>query len=343
MGKQIFLTGIVSEWTAEDVRYMLTNSSEKQIDIYISSWGGSVNKGLEIANLIQGIQATGKKDIHTFNLSHADSIATAIFLAPPKENRHVVENSTFFVHEPRFIVFDEVTQNDAEKMKAELQMQTNRLADFYVKNIEGLEKEEALSLMNAETNLTAEKMLELNIVSEIKQEFEIAAQRNLISNLNNDKMSLFNSKKQEVVNTLSLEDGSIVAFNGDLKEGTEVAKVGEVVNLEGSHVDSEGRTIVVDANNKVTEIKAKEEPQASVEGETLTAKEVAEIVAEEVEKVRAEMQKEINAIKTTGSTGKPEKVEPTNQKVNGDARIEAKKKVQAELASIQAKKRKDAE
>jgi ATP-dependent protease ClpP protease subunit len=337
MSKQIFLTGIVDEWTAEEARWSLTNTSEKEIDIFISNWGGSVNKGFEIANLIQGLEKSGNKKITTNILSHADSIATVIFLAAKKENRKIVDSSTLFIHEPRFMVFDEVTKQDADKMSAELEMQKNRIADYYVKNIEGLTKEEALSLMAGEVNMSKDKMLEYGIVGEVLPEFDIAAKRTLISNYKID-MGLFNTKSQEPLNTLAFNDGTMIAFNGELKEGSEVQKVGEVVDLAGEFTDNDGRTITLEAN-KVSKIEAAASTEETTEG--LTKEDVVNLLADFETRLEAAVDAKIEAIRKNGSKQKVPKVE--NNQSSGieiGTQASARANTQKMLKEIQAAKTK---
>ena len=322
------MTGIIDDWTAEDFRWMLMNSDETEIDVYISTYGGSVNAGFEIANLIQAVQ---NKKISTFNLSHIDSIGTVIFLSAKSENRHIVDNSTMFKHEPRFIIFDEITKDDAEKMAAELEIQKNRIADYYVKNIEGLTKDEAFELMENETNLTAEDMLEHNIVTEIMPAFEIAAQKNLIINQNEKQM--FNKKKP--INALAMQDGSTLLYEGELEKGTVMQKAGELVNLEGENIDAEGNTVVIDKDNKVEEIvEASAEPTVEpvVESTENIVEEVATLIDEKLTALESKLDAKIEAIRKVGSTHKVTKV------VDTKAELSAKGTIKEALDKIQAKK-----
>ncbi len=303
--KQIFLTGYVDSWMSNDIRNEIESSKEKRIDVYISSYGGSVDHGFEIANLIQGIEATNSKEIHTYNLAHADSIATVIFLAAKKENRHIVGNSTMFYHEPRYIVIDEVTKNDAELMARELELQKNRIADFYIKNIEGLDKNEAFSLMEGETTIGSEKMLSLGIVSEVQETFKIAACKT-ITNLKFKQMGLFG--KKEPINTLQLSEDVTIAFYGELKEGIEVQKIGENCNLEGEYITN-SKKIVIDSNNKIIEMSNIEVNDDDKNFMNEISKVVNDIIEKALTDFRNEIDEKIENIRKTGSTQKIEKIE----------------------------------
>jgi len=305
--KQIFITGVIDEWTADELGWQLRNSSETDVNIYISSFGGSVKAGFEIANLIQGIEASGSKSIHTFNLSQADSIATVIFLAAKKDKRHIVENSTLFIHEPRAFVFDEMEKEDAEKLAERLEIETQRIADFYVKNIEGLNKEEALELMSGDTTLNASRMLELGLVSEVQEEFNIAASTKLISNKYISKMGLFGKDKKETINKVVLNDGKELVFAGDLKEGTEINAFGGEEITEGEYITADNQKLTVNAESKVVSIEAIEVQATNTNDEIIAA--VGTMLAD----LEAKMDAKIEALRKVGSKGTPPKTDPVNK------------------------------
>ncbi len=339
MSKQIFLTGIVDNWMAEDMRWSLRNSSESHIDIYISSVGGNVNDGFEIANLIEGINAKGDKEIHTHNLSHVDSIATVIFLSAPIGNRHIVQSSTMFKHEPEFSMAFGVNIKKTEKMKQALEIEKNRIADYYVKKIEGLEKEEALSLMAGETNLTAEKMLELNIVSSIEENFNIAAQRNLINTNHKsiNTMGLLDMFKKGNPTALTTKDGTVIV-GGELKVGTEVVangneelkeiynlEDGQILNIKEGKIESIEEAKVEETKEDVSEIVAK------------VSKEVINVVGEQIialETKNEELQNKLDEIVKGVTPSKPAKAEKKGEKQidpNEDIQDTARKEIQAEM------------
>jgi ATP-dependent protease ClpP protease subunit len=340
MDNSIFLTGIIDKWTADDLRWQLTNSKDKKIDLYLSTNGGSVNAGFEIANLIQGLQ---NKEIHIYNLSHADSIGTVIFLSAKKENRHIVENSTMFFHEPRFIVIDEVDQTKADKMSERLELEKNRIADFYVKNIEGLDKSEAFKLMEGEETLTNEKMLELGIVSEIMPAFEIAAQRNLITPNNKlNKMGILNflNKKEDPINTLKTDDGKVLVHFGELKEGTEIAMDGQA--LEAGNIKLEdGKTLEISDKSIVNSIKEAAEPvDLSTPEKQLEA--IAALIVDSEKRMETKIEETVNQrieeLRKNGGNHKPEKSDGVNNEVViEDVQAQAAMDVQARIDFIKEK------
>ena len=335
--KNIFLTGIIDAWASESLRYDIDNSSEKRINIHISSYGGSVNKGFEIANLLQGLNNTSSREIHTYNLAHADSIATVVFLSVPKENRHIVENSTMFKHEPRMIIFDEVTGDKADKMKKELSIQTDRIADYYAKQIEGLDKEEALSLMKKETTLTAKDMLSYGIVIDVMEEYSIAAYRSDIINQKTKNMGLFNKKEDAPVNIINL--GEIQAiYQGELKIDAELTPTGEVKDLAGEY-EVENKKIVVNEKNVITAIDEVEQGNNDNNDELVNI--VSDAISNAVNPLIDEinnLRKELDEVKNEGGNHKPEKSTMINSASAVNIHAEIQNKLQEKQKEIYNKR-----
>ena len=277
----------------------------KELDIFVSSIGGDVNAGVEIFNMIQAAEKNGK-DIHTHLLSNADSIASVIMVAPKKENRHVVESSMMFIHEPRFMFVMDVDQKKAVKIDGELEKQKNRMADIYVRQIEGLSKDEALALMAGEKNLTAQEMLDFGIVGEVKEVLDIAAQRN---QFNNNKMGLFNKKDKVVVGMVATKDGEkTFVYEGELAVNAELTQVGLAeAKLEGDIVIMDGRTLKVDAENKVTEIV--EASASSGGGDSVIIDAVAQMIVDSEARMLSNFDAKIEALRKTGSNHKVPKTE----------------------------------
>ncbi len=322
--KQIFLSSIIDDWEADSLQWQVNQSAEKKIDLFIASVGGSVNAGLRMAAFIQGINAKADKEIHTYNLSNADSIATAVFLAPDPEKRHILEHSTMFIHEPRLMLDFDITQEKSEKTAETLKMQKDRIADFYVKNIKGLSKDEALSLMAGEIDMNASMMLEKGIVAEVMPNFEIAAIRKEMKNIINqnlNEMSLF-GKKDQPINTVALNDGTtVLAFEGELKEGIEVQKIGEVANLKGEHITNDNQKLVVDDKNVITSLEVIEAKKG--EG-NFDADAFRNEIAEQTAIAITDALKPVNdALSALKGTHKPEKGSGVNNQVNNSKRPQA--------------------
>lgn len=332
---QYFLTYPVDKWEADAIQYAILGSNE--LDIIIGSVGGSVNEGFRIINMIQAAEKSGKV-INTHIISNADSIASSIFLAPKKGNRHIVESSTLFIHEPRFGMGFDITQEDAQKMDEELELQKNRMADFYVKQIDGLTKDEALALMNGEKNLSATKMLELGIVGEVKPVLDIAAKRemNNIYNQSYSKMGIF-GKEKKVINQVVSGDNTFL-HEGDLAVDSELTQVGQAeAKLEGEYVIADGRTLVVSAENKVTEIK----PKVEASNDDTLVDAVAQMMNDMEVSLTAKFDAKIEALRKGTSGHKPPKKDGSStESIKTGDQATARKEMKVLTDAIQAKREK---
>lgn len=242
----IYLSRIF-DFTFDEFRHDVENSEDKIIDVYLACIGGNVNAGFAIANYIEAVNENGSKTINTHILSNADSIATVIFLAPKPENRTIVQSSQMFKHEPLFMELDGVNAEAAIKAAETLEIQAQRIADYYVKKIEGLTNEEARSLMKGETTLSSEDMIKYKIVSEVKEAFSIAAIKGII---NKSDMSLFKNKKPFQTVALKQDENEVSAvFRGDLVVGAEIEAIGGD-ELKGRFVTNENTVDIEDG--KVT-------------------------------------------------------------------------------------------
>ena len=85
----------VAQRTAEKL-LALSFESDDPITIYIGSPGGHVESGDTIYDMIRFIQP----QVRTVGTGWVGSIATHIYLAPEKENRFVLPNTRFLIHQP---------------------------------------------------------------------------------------------------------------------------------------------------------------------------------------------------------------------------------------------------
>jgi len=349
---KIYLNSIVDSWSVDWIVSDLEWSTDKQDDIYISSIGGSTDEGFRLANIIQAINKAGKKKVDTHLLSNADSIATVVFLAPPKEQRHIVQSSQMFTHEPRFLLmFSEVTIDDADKMSERLEIEKQRIADFYTKNIEGLTKDEAIALMEGEKTLTSDDMLKHKIVEEVLPFLEMAAIKEQLFNINRNRvqMGLFDRKKP--ANIVNMKDGSQYLVEGEVQKGSPIQKAGEVVDLNGEFEMEDGKILVAE-NNKISDIKEVPDEvvvdnESALELVNQVTKSVVAALTEEVinpleEKITA-LEGKLQAIKVIPGKHVPDKKEGVNNikvdpTINMDMQDAARKSIAAEMREIQNKK-----
>jgi len=312
----IFLESRIFEFSFDDFRYKIENATDNEINVYIAGIGGNVDVGFAIANYIMAVNATGTKKISTHILSNADSIMTVIFLGADPKKRTIVKSSTMFIHEPRFMWIEDVTSESADRASEQLRVNEKRIADYYVSRIDGLEYDEAISLMKGEVTLDADKMIELGIVSEVKENFSIAAIK-----FKNENMSLFGKKSEKPLQTISLKqgDGSFSAIHrGDITEGSELEPVGVTDSLNGDFV-SGNRKITIE-NKKVK--KVEENQESNIDENVLQA--INEAVAPVLDLVE-NLSEKVLALKGQKSKHQPAKGEVKNEKKVDDSQSEARR------------------
>lgn len=313
--KAVYLLSDVDDWSVQYIMDEIEMAEENRINLYISSYGGSVNSGFQLANYIMGVNRGGKK-INTYNLSHADSIATVVFLAPPKSQRHIVPSSTMFKHEPRFMMEFDITKDKANKMSEQLEIQKQRIAQYYTQQITGLTKEEALQLMANEVTLTAEDMVRLEIVEDIQEEFLIAAYAKINNKSTFNNMGLFDKNKSKAVKSIELANSeNLLLIEGDLEKGAKVLAITNDTSakLPGTHNLKDGRKIVVNSDDEIEEVQEKEpETEEAPENLDELAEELGKTVKEEIQESENRMKKFVTdaiteALKGITSNHKPQK------------------------------------
>lgn len=282
----VFIDGEIADTFFQQFRAQVESSTDKRIDMWIATIGGNVDAAIAAANYVQAVNNSGKKDIHTNLLSNADSSGTILFLAPAKENRHIVGSSKMFIHEPRYMNMFDVAKVDATKAAEDLELYSNRIADFYVSRIDGLTKSEAQSLMSGERTLSAEDMKEYNIINDIQPSFNIAALKQK-SNFNN--MGMFKKQKPMTISALKQGENEVQAVHrGELVVGLDIEPVGDVA-LKGDYIVGKNKLTV--SNNVVEAIEPFEEKE-----EKEDVMDVAAEVSEAVEAAVAPIMDMVEAV-----------------------------------------------
>jgi ATP-dependent protease ClpP protease subunit len=123
---QLFLYGEVGAWydglTAMDVVrqiHALHEQGVKTCHVRINSGGGYIYDGLAIVNVLRNPPAGMK--IHTWNDGSCHSMAGDIWLAPPKECRHMAKNASMLIHAPSIGTSKPMTKRAALEMAAMLE------------------------------------------------------------------------------------------------------------------------------------------------------------------------------------------------------------------------------
>ena len=188
----------------------------KIINVWINSGGGLVSVGDEIHNYLKT-----KKNVVTIADEFCASIATKIHLSVPVENRKVVAGTKYMIHNP---LFSEITNANADDLKAAaavLEPIQKSLVSMYVKET-GTSKPAIQALMNLESSLTEEQLIDLGFVSEIINKVQLKAVafiekekvNSKTNNMSNIKLSLFAKAMAKV------KGREVKAIIEDVEQGT---------------------------------------------------------------------------------------------------------------------------
>lgn len=95
--RRLFLGDITRESADEFTKAMMYLSrTDEPISVYINSFGGEVNSGLLICDIMKGCNA----QINTYCVGCAYSMAAVILACGTKGNRYILPHSRVLIHEP---------------------------------------------------------------------------------------------------------------------------------------------------------------------------------------------------------------------------------------------------
>ena len=207
---KLYLYGNISEresWLGEDtitpkmVRESIDDIEDKDLEVHINSGGGCVFSSISIMNMLK--QYKGKVTVYVDGL--AGSGASVIAMSADK--LVMPSNAMFMIH--RASTFAYGNKSDFEKIAKDLDKIDSSVRESYKDKFVG-EESELISLIDAETWLTAEECKAFGfcdeIVDEIKDEEDPEPQNNIKENLFNKyrkepisiKSNLFNKFKTGV-------------------------------------------------------------------------------------------------------------------------------------------------
>ena len=148
----------------------LANLKAETIVVNINSYGGDVNHGISIHDLL----AENKAKIITKVNGMTASAATIIAVAG--DERHMSDNALFLVHNASTIGWGD--KNDIKTMVADLELIDERIANIYSK-VTGKDKAEILDLMNEEKGrgrwLTSDEAKDFGFVTDVFEPRKAAA------------------------------------------------------------------------------------------------------------------------------------------------------------------------
>lgn len=175
---ELWLYGEISEttWFGDEVtpqtftEDMKAIGDVKDLDVYIFSPGGDVFAGFAIYSILNRFE--GNITVHVDGL--AASIATVIAMAGDKII--IPENASFMIHNAWTIAGG--NKNDLREMADQLEMIDGQIADIYAART-GKDRDEIVSLMDAETWMTGAEAVENGFADELIENKKIAAKVNI--------------------------------------------------------------------------------------------------------------------------------------------------------------------
>lgn len=337
-----------------------SNKMADELHFHVKGPGGSVPVGDAISEYISTLD-------NAFTIAEGvASISTRICLSVPVENRSMLAETDYFIHNP---LFAGVTGNAEELREAanKLEPIQKELLSMYNKST-GLDKPALEGLMKAETSLTDEQCKVLGFVSEILPKKELKAvafyddknknknntiTMEAISKKINDKfdelmVSLNLKKKEEAVAAMVVTDKGELTYEseGDLPVVGDVVTIDGEPTGEGDYVAENGWVISVDADSIVTAVAEPVAEEETVEAlkakiEEMETKAIADSEAREKEYEEA-MDAKILELKTQiGSNYDPKAKAPDFGKNRGKApALSMKDKAKARNEELEERKKK---
>ena len=144
-----------------EVRELFDGIQEKEIDLHINSYGGSVFASVSIYNYLLGLDKT----INTFNDGICASGASLIFMAGQKT--FMPRNTNLMIH--RASSYGWGNCNDLRKLADTLEkLDNSTVLETYKTRFKGTD-EELINLIDEETWITAEEAKEFGLCDEITE------------------------------------------------------------------------------------------------------------------------------------------------------------------------------
>lgn len=174
----VFLNGPVDDHSANLIVAQLLHlesiDSEKDINFYINSPGGSVTSGLSIYDVMQFV----KPDVATYVMGQACSMGSFLAQAGTAGKRFVLPESRTMIHRVSSgtrgtsgsVHVQELQFEDAVRAMGESKRLNERLTQLYVKhNTAGKTYEELFETMKFDTFLSAEEAVAFGLADRVVQ------------------------------------------------------------------------------------------------------------------------------------------------------------------------------
>lgn len=172
-----------------EIKDMLKEVENKDVDVHINSGGGHVFAGMAIANILKSYKGKTKCIIDGLAASAASVIALSC------NEVTMPANAFLMIHKPGIVVGG--TADDLRKEAETLDLLQEQIVDFYLeKAVEGVDKEKINQLVNAETWLSGTAAKEIFDITLTKEVAATNCNTDLLKNYSNIPKSLLLAKNK---------------------------------------------------------------------------------------------------------------------------------------------------
>lgn len=174
----------------------------KKLTVHINSCGGNLYTGSAIHDLLREMVD------HVTVIIEGIAASAATVIAAAGDTVKMAKNGLYMIHEPSAMIFDNMTADDAEKLKNMLDAGAESAANAYAEKT-GMSVKALRKMMKAETWMTGEEALEKGFVDEL---------------IESDVVMAMSAKDKLMVNGDTLTVGGYGNLPGDLKALLDEAK-----------------------------------------------------------------------------------------------------------------------
>ena len=241
------------------------NPAETDFKFNIHCPGGEVQEGLAIYDCLR----TSGKNIYMNIEGDCHSMAVALLLAAPKENRSANPNCTALIHKVYGCAYSG-TADELEAQAAETRMLQNKILDIYADRTD-MSREELEAIMNKQIAHNASELLQWGFISKINSYNTNYQHTNKIvmniKKLKEDAATLMN-RIQSVLGGAAATNFEFVDADGAVLFTTEgesdALEVGMTASPDGTFTIADGRTVVIEGG-KIVRIDEKPAEESNLE------------------------------------------------------------------------------
>ena len=229
------------------------NPAETDFKFNIHCPGGEVQEGLAIYDCLR----TSGKNIYMNIEGDCHSMAVALLLAAPKENRSANPNCTALIHKVYGCAYSG-TADELEAQAAQTRMLQNKILDIYADRTD-MSREELEAIMNKQIAHNASELLQWGFISKINSYNTNYQHTNKIvmniKKLKEDAATLMN-RIQSVLGGAAATNFEFVDADGAVLFKTEgesdALEVGMTASPDGTFTIADGRTVVIEGGKIVS-------------------------------------------------------------------------------------------